>query len=49
MKGEMSKQAVLGAKVAIQALGHILTLIYDAIIVTIANNLSPGRANPAVI
>ena len=49
VKSEMSKEAILGTKAVTQTLGHILKLIYYAIIMTIASDLIPVWVIPAVV
>ena len=49
VKSKMSKEAILGTKAVTQTLGHILKLIYYAIIMTIASDLIPVWVIPAVV
>lgn len=49
VKSAMSKEAILGTKAVTQTLGHILKLIYYAIIMTIASDLIPVWVIPAVV
>lgn len=49
VKSEMPKEAILGTKAVTQTLGHILKLIYYAIIMTIASDLIPIWVVPAVV
>jgi hypothetical protein len=49
VKSQMSKQAILGTKAVTQTLGHILKLIYYAIIMTIGSDLIPAWVIPAVV
>jgi hypothetical protein len=49
VKSQMSKQAILGTKAVTQTLGHILKLIYYAIIMTIGSDLIPVWVIPAVV
>ena len=49
VKSEMSKEAILGTKAVTQTLGHILKLIYYAVIMAIASDLIPVWVIPAVV
>ena len=49
VKSEMSKEAILGTKAVTQTLGHILKLIYYAMIMTFASDLIPAWVLPAVV
>ncbi|MGV0033565.1 MAG: TSUP family transporter [Candidatus Azotimanducaceae bacterium WSBS_2022_MAG_OTU7] len=49
VKSELSKEAILGTKAVTQTLGHILKLVYYAIIMTIASDLIPAWVIPGVV
>jgi len=49
VKSKMSKEGILGTKAVTQTLGHILKLIYYAIMMAIASDLVPAWVIPAVV
>ena len=48
VKSKMSKEGILGTKAVTQTLGHVLKLIYYAIMMAIASDLVPAWLIPAV-
>jgi uncharacterized protein len=49
VKSKMSKEGILGTKAVTQTLGHVLKLIYYAIMMAIASDLVPAWVIPAVV
>ncbi|MDC0068525.1 TSUP family transporter [Gammaproteobacteria bacterium] len=49
VKSKMSKEGILGTKAVTQTLGHVLKLIYYAIMMAIASDLVPAWLIPAVV
>ena len=49
VKSKMSKEGILGTKAVTQTLGHVLKLIYYAIMMAIARDLVPAWVIPAVV